>query len=158
MRRRFAFALSLALVACSSSSSDGSSGTDGGSNDPFAAARAACVGKINEYRATLGLAPYAEWSSADACADDQAKSDSSTGAAHGAFGECGESAQNECPGWPAPPETSIQNCLAMMWGEGPGDFAHHGHYVNMSSTSYSTVACGFHVSADGSFWAVQDFR
>lgn len=47
----------------------------------------------------------------------------------------------------------------MMWDEGPGDFyGGHGHYINMSSTQYSRVACGFHVLADGSVWATQDFQ
>lgn len=47
----------------------------------------------------------------------------------------------------------------MMWAEGPGaDFQQHGHYINMSSTSYTTVACGFYTTAGGDVWSVQDFR
>src|SRR5438270_82706 len=72
---------------------------------------------------------------------------------------CGESAQNECPGWPGPPDTLIKDCLAMMWAEGPGsDFHAHGHYINMSSTSYSSVSCGFYQTPAGDWWAAQDFR
>jgi hypothetical protein len=53
----------------------------------------------------------------------------------------------------------IGGCLQMMWNEGPGDFnGGHGHYINMSSTQYTRVACGFHVLADGSVWATQDFQ
>ena len=53
----------------------------------------------------------------------------------------------------------IPQCLAMMWAEGPGsDFSAHGHYINMSSTQYTKVACGFYTLQDGSVWAVQDFR
>ena len=88
----------------------------------------------------------------------QARSDSQTGQPHGAFGQCGENAQNECPGWPSLEDT-VQGCLQMMWDEGPGEnFQQHGHYINMSSTSYATVACGFHVAENGSVWALQNFK
>ena len=147
------------LAGCSSSSDGGGNGGDASSNDPFASVRDACVAKINAYRATLSLPPYAGWSAESSCADSQAQSDSQSGKAHGAFGACGENAQNECPGWPGPPESVVQNCLAQMWAEGPGtDFSTHGHYINMSSTSYTTVACGFFQTPSGQWWAVQDFR
>lgn len=46
-----------------------------------------------------------------------------------------------------------------MWNEGPGsDFQTHGHYINMASTQYTKVACGFAVMPNGSVWAVQDFQ
>lgn len=118
-----------------------------------------CVDTINMYRATLSLPPYTRWKAEETCGDGQAKSDSMTMTAHGAFGMCSESAQNECPGWPGPPSAMITDCLAQMWAEGPGaDFSKHGHYINMSSSSYSTVACGFYTLSDGSVWAVQDFQ
>ena len=41
-----------------------------------------------------------------------------------------------------------------MWGEGPGG----GHYVNMASTKYTKVACGFGKAANGGIWAAQNFR
>ena len=105
------------------------------------------------------FAAYAGWTSAQSCADDESKADSISGVAHSAFGKCGESAQNECPGWPGPPDTLIVGCLKMMWAEGPGTpFSAHGHYINMSSTAYKSVACGFYKTASGSYWAVQDFR
>ena len=159
MNRAIACALGALLIAACSSS-DGA-GSDGGVTDPtdtYAAARVTCVDEINKYRATLGLAALAGWTSAAACADGQSKSDSESGKAHGAFGACKESAQDECPNWPGPPDTLIKGCLQMMWAEGPGDFATHGHYVNMSSTKYTAVACGFHQTPGGSFWAVQDFQ
>jgi hypothetical protein len=44
-----------------------------------------------------------------------------------------------------------------MWAEGPGsDFETHGHYINMSSTMYSEVECGFNDTSD--WWGVQDFQ
>lgn len=118
-----------------------------------------CVDTINAYRASIGRPPYARWTAAEVCADNQCVSDGQSHVAHGAFGQCGEWAQNECPGWPGPPEAMIQNCLQMMWTEGPGsDFPTHGHYINMASTSYTKVACGFAVMPNGSVWAVQDFQ
>jgi hypothetical protein len=118
-----------------------------------------CVDLINEHRASIGLPAYVQWTEKEACSDGEAADDSRTGQAHGAFGSCGESAQNECPGWGGPPDTMIAGCLQMMWDEGPGsDFSAHGHYINMSSTSYTKVACGFAVKSDGSVWAVQNFK
>jgi len=127
-------------------------------NNPFDSASQICVDTINEHRASINLPPYARWTDAEGCSDGEAESDSSSGKAHGAFGTCMESAQNECPGWPGPPAQMIPNCLQMMWDEGPGDFSEHGHYVNMSSTQYKKVSCGFFTMANGSVWAVQNFK
>jgi len=118
-----------------------------------------CVDTINMYRATLGLTPYTRWTGEETCADGQAQSDSMTNTAHGAFGKCTEGAQNECPGWPMPANTAITGCLQSMWNEGPGsDFNTHGHYINMSSTQYKQVACGFYTTSAGKIWSVQDFK
>ena len=153
---RSLFVVSLVLVACSSNSTQGTPDSGGGGDGT---AEQLCVDTINSYRAQLGLAPYQRWNAEETCADGQAQSDSQSGTAHGAFGQCTENAQNECPGWPGPPDQMITSCLAMMWGEGPGsDFSKHGHYINMSSTSYTQVACGFYVTSDMSVWATQDFK
>lgn len=121
--------------------------------------RSLCVDAINDHRASIGLPPFERWEEEEECADGEAESDAASGQPHGAFGACGESAQNECPGWPGPPETMIEPCLEMMWDEGPGsDFTQHGHYLNMASTSYTKVACGFHTKANGIVWSVQNFR
>lgn len=138
----------------------GTAAADGGhnANDPYDQYRQDCVDKINSYRATLDLPPYERWTEAESCSDGEAESDSQTGTAHGAFGACGESAQNECPGWGSL-DSIIDGCLDMMWAEGPGDnFQEHGHYINMSSTRYSKVACGFYVTAEGAVWSVQNFK
>jgi hypothetical protein len=118
-----------------------------------------CVDTINAYRATIGRAPLARWTAAESCAEDQGFADAATQTAHSAFGQCGEWAQNECPGWPGPSDVMIANCLAAMWSEGPGsNFATHGHYINMANGGYTKVACGFAVLPDGKVWAVQDFQ
>jgi hypothetical protein len=125
----------------------------------YEAATEDCVDAINKDRATLGLPAYTRWTVEESCVDGQAAADAASGTPHSAFGQCTEHAQDECPGWPGPPEQMIGQCLAAMWAEGPGtDFSKHGHYINMSSTSYTQVACGFHVLGDGSVWATQDFQ
>jgi hypothetical protein len=132
--------------------------TTGNPVDPYEAARQICVDTINMYRATLGLPAYARWTDAESCSDDEAMSDLQSQTPHGAFGMCGEWAQNECPGWPGPPDQSLPDCLAQMWAEGPGqDFNLHGHYINMSSEMYTQVACGF-AEVNGEFWMVQNFQ
>src|SRR5204863_2024077 len=132
------------VIACSSGTSSGSDGGtsgDGGSMTGPSGAEQTCVDTINMYRATLSLPPYARWSDQEMCSSDEAKSDSMTMKAHGAFGTCTELAQNECPNWPGPPDMLVKGCLAQMWAEGPGtDFNTHGHYINMSSTKYTKVA------------------
>ncbi|WP_437607272.1 CAP domain-containing protein [Sorangium sp. So ce834] len=139
-------------------SSGSGAGGSGGKGDPTGAAQL-CVDTINQHRATLGLPPLARWTEAESCSDEESESDGNTGQAHGAFGACDERAQNECPGWNGPPESMIVPCLQVMWDEGPGeDFNKHGHYINMSNTAYTKVACGFHTFPDGSVWAVQNFR
>jgi hypothetical protein len=134
-------------------------GAAGSGTDPFAAARQACVDKINALRATEGKPAYLRWTEAEVCSDAEAKSDSVSKKAHGAFGMCKESAQDECPGWPNDANKIVTGCLQDMWEEGPGtDFNQHGHYINMSSTKYKYVACGFFATADKKMWAVQNFK
>lgn len=133
------------------------SGGSGGSGDPMDALRDACVARINAFRATEGKAPYERWREAEACSDQQSQADSTSGA-HANFGDCGEWAQNTCPGWGSTDQV-IQGCLQAMWDEGPGEpFSEHGHYINMSSTQYTKVACGFFQMPNGEIWANQNFK
>lgn len=153
-------------------------GSGGSSTDPYAAARATCIAKINALRATKSLSAYNQWTSAEACVDGQATSDEQSSSPHGAFNQCGESAQNECLGSGA---SGIEGCLDSMWAEKdqPGcagcdacadgynpncpncDFYGSttgdvcGHYVNMSAKYFSQAACGF---SDLGGWAAIDFR
>jgi hypothetical protein len=152
----------------------GSDGGDTGAADPHQI----CVDKINALRATKGLVAYSRWVSAEACVDGQATADEQANSPHGAFGQCGEYAQNECLGGGA---SGIEHCLESMWAEKdqPGctgcdacadaynpncpncDFYGDqtgnvcGHYVNMSAKYFHQAACGF--SAGGN-WAAIDFK
>ena len=175
---RFLFALVIASsLACSTgpdtqpqpdaagADADAGSGTDAAKNEAgadvssSAAPAQHCVDKINEYRATLSLPPYIRDATKEPCVDGEAKTDALANQAHSAFGSCGEFAQNECPGYSsADVSGSLDGCLAQMWAEGPGaDFQTHGHYINMTSTSYTHAFCGFYIVGDGTFWGAQDF-
>jgi hypothetical protein len=116
-----------------------------------------CVDRINQFRWECQcLPPLARWNDAEACSDQQSADDQASNSAHGHFGACGEWAQNTCPNWGSTDDV-IVGCLQAMWDEGPGEpFEEHGHYINMSSTEYSKVACGFSESGQG-VWANQNF-
>jgi len=121
-----------------------------------------CVARINQFRWECQcLPPLDHWTDGETCADEHAEYDSTYGY-HAGFNDniCTPrgSAQNECPDWWS--EASIvDGCLQMMWDEGPGDdFNVHGHYINMSSTNYTKVACGIHVTDTGKVWSVQNFE
>lgn len=118
------------------------------------AAAQVCVDTINQYRQTLSLPALARWTAAETCSDGEAASDGQTSRPHGAFGSCGEKAQNECPGWPGAPAQMIPGCLSAMWSEGPGG----GHHDNMASAQWKQVSCGFATLPNGGVWAVQNFR
>lgn len=123
----------------------------------FEAARQLCVQRTNEYRARVGVGPLLRRQDAEACSDAQARADSAARTAHGAFGQCRERAQNECPGWPGAPSDALDRCLAMMFAEGPGAGPAHGHYTNMTDAKYRGVACGIVQLPDGKYWIVQNY-
>jgi hypothetical protein len=135
-------------------SHDSSSNSDGGGGPVSTDARQLCVDTINNYRATIGRAPYQRWTATESCVDGEAQTDASNNTAHSAFGTCGEFAQDECPGWPGASSDVIKNCLAQMWAEGPGG----GHYDNMSNSNYTEAACGFYITSAGNVWATQNFK
>ena len=166
--RLFLIAIVGALTACGTSaptitgtaSPDSNASSSGATPLTNADGLAAlCVQTINDFRATIAMPPLNHWTEGEACTSTEAEGDAAANQAHAHFGACGEWAQNECPNWPGPPETHIVSCLTMMWNEGPGDnFALHGHYLNMTNPAYTKVACGFFVTAEGRFWAIQNFR
>ena len=125
--------------------------------NPLDALRARCVQRTNEFRARVSQPALVRRPDGEACGDGEAQSDGVTGTAHGAFGRCQEGGQNECPGWPGPLDQVVDKCLAQMFAEGPGPFAGHGHYVNMSDPKFHGVACGFSTAASGQIWLVQNF-
>jgi hypothetical protein len=105
----------------------------------------------------VGAPPIQRRVDREGCADAEASSDARTRTAHGAFGQCGEGAQNECPAWTGAVDIAIDRCLLMMYNEGPGQGASHGHYVNMTERSYRAVSCGLSTSPNGELWVVQNF-
>ena len=90
----------------------------GSSADPYASLRIEMVNQIKLDRQEIGLGPLEHNVARSTCCDSEARSDSETGIAHGAFQSCGETAQNECPGYSSL-EGLITGCLSSMWAEGP---------------------------------------
>lgn len=179
---RSTLALTVALMMLPACEGGGSTGGDGGggsascASGPLAAPIAGCmpeplpstgdpaedcVRRINQFRWECQcLPPLMRWTEGEACAAMNAEYDV-TRSPHDGFrsGMCESgSAQNECPGWPSIDNT-VSACLQLMWDEGPGEpFSAHGHYINMSSTRYDRVACGWYTTPSGDVWAVQNFR
>lgn len=105
----------------------------------------------------MGSAALGSRSDQWSCVDAQGKRDSDTKTPHSAFGQCSENAQNECPAFKGSLDAVVDRCLQMMFDEGPGEGAGHGHYTNLTNPNYRSLACGFQTAADGSIWLVQDF-
>lgn len=124
-----------------------------------------CVARINQFRHDCQcLPPLMRWTAGEACADQDAMYDAMhPGMPHAGFiaGICNSGyGENECPGWDTTPMV-IDQCLQQMWDEGPGDFygpPEHGHYINMSSTSFTMVACGYYDGGSAGLYAVQNFQ
>ena len=63
----------------------------------------------------------------------------------------------------------LKRCLQAMWAEGEPSqgrdaceadatcFEAHGHYLNMSRTTFKAVSCGFAKEPSGTYWMNQDF-
>jgi len=126
-----------------------------------------CVTRVNQFRACVCLPPLARWNAGEACADMDAAYDPSH-SAHAGFiaGICSPegNAQDECPGWGSATQV-ISGCIQQMFDEGPpptadctGDcYETHGHYINMTNTRYTKIACGI-ATVNGKVTAVQDLQ
>lgn len=127
-----------------------------------------CVDRINQFRTQCACLPaLARWTDGEACADQMSQYDSQQNVAHAGFEAkiCGGgTAQDECPGYRSNDQV-ISNCLQQMWNEGPPPmatctgacFQMYGHFINMSNTKYTKVACGFYTMPTGKIWAAQNF-
>ena len=119
-----------------------------------------CLRLLNEYRATEDLEPMTlADDEKQLCAINQAAADMADNKPHGHFGDCGESAQNSGPNfstsWRSNATGAVQYYEMAMWEnekakveQGITDYQQIGHYLNMKN-SYSKVACGIAISADG---------
>jgi uncharacterized protein YkwD len=145
----------VSLAACGNGT--GTIGTTGGTTDTLRTARTQVVAAINQFRATLSLPALAESTTTESCADTEAAADAAANTPHSTFTQCGESAQNECPDWPALAQLAT-GCVPAMWNEGPGtDYSTHGEYTNMVSTGYTKVAVGVTITSSGAVWSVVNF-
>jgi hypothetical protein len=126
-----------------------------------------CVARVNQFRACVCLPPLTRWTAGEACAAEDAAYDPAHSAHAGFIANiCSPEgfAQDECPAWPS--ETSVvSGCLQQMFDEGPPPtnpcdgscFEMYGHFINMTNTSYTMVACGI-ATVNGQITAVQDFQ
>jgi len=127
-----------------------------------------CVDRINQFLTQCACLPaLARRNDGEACADQMAEYDAAQNTAHAGFTAkiCTPSgSQNECPGYSSNTQV-IGLCMQQMWDEGPPPtstctgtcYETHGHFINMTDASVTKVACGFHQTADGKVWAVQNF-
>jgi hypothetical protein len=163
----------------------GAAGSGSGiSPDDIAMLRQVCVDEINMYRAMLpSLKPLKRATAAqETCSDSGAQMDGDSGEAHGSAraGLCtkvGLGSEDTCPGWGvggfsgnATITDALKQCLKQMWAEGEppvsramcvqdlsGCFEKYGHYLNMSDSGVSSVACSFYKMKNGEYWMNQDF-
>ena len=115
-----------------------------------------CVDTINGLRASVGLPPYARWTEAETCVRSQAHDDGLAGRPHSSGGRCGEAAQNACFSSGTPTE-AIGGCLQLMWAQGAVAVGARTEYKNMTSTTFTKVACGFEF-VRGRIFTTQDFK
>jgi hypothetical protein len=126
-----------------------------------------CVERVNQFRACVCLPPLERNFEAEACMDEQSQYDSDLDQAHAGFSDnvCmprGNS-QNECPGWRDAGQV-VEGCIQMMFDEGPPAqdpcegqcYQDHGHFINMTDTRITGVACGMY-DGDNGLWSVQNF-
>jgi hypothetical protein len=127
--------------------------------------RAACVARINDFRAELGLSALERWTTGERCADATAKKAAETNDAHPSLPpECEQNnrrrAENTCPGYASVKQT-LELCMVQMWCEGPSASGErevaHGHHQNMAR-DHEQVACGFYENSQGKVWQIQHFR
>jgi hypothetical protein len=127
-----------------------------------------CVDRINQFLTQCACLPALKRRmDGEACADQMAKYDAEQNSAHAGIRAkiCTPGgSQNECPGYSSNNQV-IGLCMQQMWDEGPPPTAdctgacyeEHGHFINMTDDSVTQVACGFHTTASGKVWAVQNF-
>jgi hypothetical protein len=129
-----------------------------------------CVARVNQFRACACLPPLQRWMDGEACANQDASYDAMNQSmgAHAGFKAkicAAGNAQDECPGWRSNDQV-ISGCLQQMFNEGPPPtnpctgtcYEQHGHFINMTNTRYTMVACGYYTASNGQIWAVQNFK
>jgi hypothetical protein len=122
--------------------------------------RDAITDKINQLRATQGLAPLARWTEGVACANISAEKDSKANQPHGSEeskggcrGDASAFGQNTLANYWLERafmeglntlQESLNKGLDKMWAEGASGI----HYQNMSNPSFKRVAVGIYVNPD----------
>jgi hypothetical protein len=127
-----------------------------------------CVNRINQFLTECACLPALERrTDGEDCANQMAEYDAGKDSPHaGAIDNICQpgGSQNECPGY-ASNNQVISLCMQQMWDEGPPPtssctgscYQMHGHFINMTDSSVTKVACGFYTTPSGEVWAVQNF-
>jgi hypothetical protein len=137
----------------------------------------ACVSKIQSLRTSIGLSngtnlvsvaskePAISGATYGDCAWKEGQYDSTNGAhaAHSANLYHCLGTQNECVNWSLnageTPTQMVKRCVQAWFNEGPGaDYTTHGHYTNMTSTTYKNPTCGVYKNAAGKYTIAADFK
>jgi hypothetical protein len=144
-------------TAGTETSGDGDGDGDG---DPLVDA---CVAKVNEYRAMLGVPPVSPQTDQHECATEQAAKGAAdleatgTTTFHAYYGECSELYQNECWYSVDDPIAVLDWCLDAFWQEGPPPEGTLNHYSIMTDPASTTLACGFAQLSGGGYWMTNDY-
>lgn len=131
------------------------------------------LAKINELRASVNLPALQRARDGESCANEQAKEDAGKSYPHYSFmngPKCeGVLAQNLLIAPLVPGGSSEQlylSALMEQWNEGPppkdctGQQCNsgHGHYINMTNPSATSLAIGFAKMSDGRVWTNLNFK
>ena len=126
-----------------------------------------CLEVVNAKRATEDLPPLVRATTErEKCVATQAADDMTANKGHANFGDCGESAQNSGPNiqtqYYSTEKKIVDAYVNMMWDDekklvtsgerdldNKDDYSYIGHYKNMRSSSYKSLACGIAYSTDG---------
>jgi len=180
MRRVFRSLVILALatvsVACGGGLGGGSPGSGGGGGGtvvPGTTAYQYNLDRVNELRASVGAPPLVldPVISAFATAGSQQLLQDHTPHAHMQLasdlgtlfttdGFVGGAAENQGDpfGWPSgSAQEQIAEILQMMWDEGPGTGAAHGHYNNLVNPAFTRLGVGLVLDATGRLYFTNDF-
>jgi hypothetical protein len=134
----------------------------------YEAERQRCFEAVNYYRGLDGKpALTARSKDLEACADEGAKEDATTGNFHGHYyrtGGCNGLADGsiEAPDWPLSSYggtllSMVQQTAKMAYDERPGEGTAHGHYNNMMG-EHNVMGCGFYYTSSGTVWIVHYYR
>lgn len=142
-----AAAVAIGVAGCGKESGGGG----GAGDDPTLSF---CVDENNRFRTMAGKDPFARSADLEAFAAEGAQADGAAHVPHSHFkatmGGGIAFAENEIPWWKSnlgDTHAIVAKGIQLMWDEGPGDGAAHGHY-NTIVGPYTKLGCGVSIQGD----------